>query len=130
MKGEQPMEINGVTIETIDAYIATFPPDVQDKMHALRDLIRRLVPEASEKISWQMPTFYLKGNLIHFAGFNRHIGLYPGPEAIEVFEDELKERKLKYSKGAVQFPLVAPVPFDLVEKIVLLNVDRNRAQKS
>ena len=123
------MEIQGKPIETIDAYIATFPSEVQDRLNTLRELIRSLVPEASEKISWQMPTFFLNGNLIHFAAFNRHIGLYPGAEGVERFEEEFLQRKLKYSKGAVQLPMVAPLPLDLVEKIVLFRAEQNRALK-
>ena len=87
-------------ITTIDEYIASFPIEIQGKLNSLRSRIKTLVPDATERISWGMPTFHLNGNLIHFACFARHIGLYPGADGIAAFEEEISERKLKYAKGS------------------------------
>lgn len=101
---------------TIDEYIVQYPNDVQARLNALRQAIREEAPEATEKISWQMPTFYLRGNLVHFAANKKHIGLYPGASGIENFKDRFGSRK--YSKGAVQFPNDEPLPLELVREIV------------
>jgi len=106
---------------TIDEYIQTFPEDIQIILQKMRETIRKAVPNAVEAISYQMPTFKLKGkNLVHFATFKNHIGFYPAPSGIESFEKELSP--YVRSKGAVQFPLNQPVPYDLVEKIVRFRV--------
>ena len=105
---------------TIDEYIKSFPGDIQARLKQLRALIRRVAPEAQEKISYQMPTFYLNGNLVHFAAYPKHIGFYPTPSGIEAFQKELS--KYKSSKGAVQFPLDAPLPLKLIERIVKFRV--------
>lgn len=112
-----------MAIQSIDEYISEFPEDIQSLMKKLRATIKKAVPEATEKISWQMPTFYLKGNLIHFAGHKRHIGLYPGIEAMEAFKDELITYKT--TKGGIQLPYDKPLPLSLVSKIVKFNVKRN-----
>jgi uncharacterized protein YdhG (YjbR/CyaY superfamily) len=109
---------------SIDAYIASFPEDVQEKLTSIRTLIRSIVPEASEKISYQMPTFYLNGNLIHFAAFSKHIGLYPAASGVAAFEPELDQ--YQHSKGAIQFPLSEPLPMELIERIVRYRVEENR----
>ena len=106
------------TITTIDEYIAQYPEATRERLQAVRAAIRAAAPAASEKISWQMPTFYLNGNLIHFAINKRHIGIYPGPEAIAAFAAEFEKLGLHYSKGAVQFPLDQPTPFELLARIV------------
>ena len=108
---------------TIDEYIAGFPPDVQPLLEKVRAAIRKAAPHATEAISYQMPTFKLQGNLIHFAGYNHHIGLYPGSRPIEVFRDELS--KYKTSKGTVQLPLDKPIPDGLIGKITKFCVKRN-----
>ena len=100
----------------IDLYISTFPEEVQEKLNEIRKLIKSLVPDATEKMSYQMPTFYLDGNLVHFAGYKNHIGFYPTPSGITAFEDELK--KYKYAKGSARFPLDEPLPIELITKIV------------
>lgn len=110
-------------IETIDEYIQQFPEDVQGILQTLREVIKKTAPEATEKISWEMPTFVLHGNLIHFACFKHHIGLYPGADAIVAFKDRISE--YKNSKGTVQFPLSKPLPIDLIKEIVLFNVKAN-----
>lgn len=112
-----------MTSQNIDEYIAGFPEDIQILMEKLRTAIKKAAPEATEKISWQMPTFQLKGNLIHFAGHKKHIGLYPGVEAMEAFKEELVSYKT--TKGGVQLPYDKPLPLDLVAKIVRFNIKRN-----
>jgi len=110
---------------TIDEYIASFPPEAQQKMHELRALIRKEAPEAGEKISWRMPTFTLNGNLIHFAAFKKHIGFYPGASGIEAFTSEFTG--FHYSKGAVQLPMDKPLPIDLITRIVQYRVAENKS---
>lgn len=105
---------------TIDEYIAQFPEDVQEILSQIRAVVREAAPQATEKISYQMPTFYLNGNLVHFAAHPRHIGFYPTPAGIEAFKDELSG--YKSSKGAVQFPLDRPIPYDLISRIVKFRV--------
>ena len=112
--------------KNIDEYIADFPDDVQASMEKVRAVIRKAAPRAEEAIKYQIPTFVLNGNLIHFAGYKNHIGLYPGSRAIEEFEDELSGYKL--SKGTVQFPLDKPVPLGLISKITKFCVQRNLAK--
>ena len=122
------MNQSQLPFSTIDEYIAQFPPEVQEKLQALRRCVREAAPEAVEKISWAMPTFYLRGNLVHFACFKRHIGLYPGVSAIEAFLPELGGYKT--SKGAIQFPLEKPLPLELVGRIVRFRVAENTASAS
>ncbi len=112
---------------SIDEYIKTFPRDIQDILEELRQTIRDAAPEAKEAISYQIPTFKLNGNLVHFAAFKNHIGFYPTSSGIEAFKKELSTYKC--SKGTVQFPLDKPVPLDLVKRIVLFRVKENQAKK-
>ena len=110
------MEKVNKAYSNFDEYIALFPDDTKVKLVQMRELIRSLVPEASEKISYQMPTFYLNGNLVHFAGYKHHIGFYPGASGIAAFENELAG--YKHAKGSVQFPLDRELPTELITKIV------------
>jgi uncharacterized protein YdhG (YjbR/CyaY superfamily) len=104
--------------KTIDEYIVQFPPQTQEKLQQIRALVHQLAPKVTETISYGIPTFKLNGkNLVHMAGYDRHIGFYPGSEAIEVFAEQLK--KYKTSKGTVQFPLDEPLPVDLLRQLVL-----------
>ena len=109
--------------KNIDEYIARFPADVQEKLTKLRAMIRGAAPDAEEKISYQMPTFTLAGNLVHFAAYKNHIGFYPTPSGIEKFKSELSV--YKGAKGSVQFPLDQPIPYDLVREIVIFRVQEN-----
>jgi uncharacterized protein YdhG (YjbR/CyaY superfamily) len=111
------------TPKTIDEYITRFPPGVQDILQRIRLTIREAAPDAQETISYQMPTFTLKGNLVHFAAFKSHIGFYPVPTGIEAFKGELAV--YKQGKGSVQFPLDQPMPYDLIRQIVLFRVQEN-----
>ena len=116
-----------VEYTTIDEYIATFSPEIQSILRNIREIVRELAPEATEKISYQMPTFYLNGNLVHFAAFKKHIGFYPTPSGIEAFQEELS--KYKGAKGSVQFPLNQPIPYDLIRKMVIYRLEENRTKK-
>ena len=108
---------------TIDEYIEQFPKETQEIMRELRIIIKETIPEAKEKISWQMPTFTLHGNLIHFAANKNHLGVYPGPNAIEAFAEELSEYKT--SKGAVQFPYGKAIPYELIVKLLKFSAAEN-----
>jgi uncharacterized protein YdhG (YjbR/CyaY superfamily) len=101
------MDTKKAGFTSIDEYIATFPEDVQKILEALRATIKAAAPEAEEKISYQMPTFALKGNLVHFAAYKNHIGFYPAPRGIEAFKDELAN--YEGAKGTVRFPLDKPL---------------------
>ena len=103
-------------IESIDDYIKSYPPDVQKILQEIRKTIKKMAPVAEEAISYQIPTFKLNGNLVHFAAFKKHIGFYPGSKAINVFKKEIAS--YKSSKGTVQFPLEKPLPLSLIKKIV------------
>lgn len=119
------MEGNKARFSAIDAYIATFPKDIQEILEALRATIRAAAPDAEEKISYQIPTFTLKGNLVHFAAFKHHIGFYPTSHVIEVFQDELAP--YAGAKGTVRFPIDQPLPMDLISRIVRFRVAENLA---
>ena len=112
--------------KNIDEYIAEFPDDAQAAMQKVRATIRKAAPKAEEAIKYQIPTFVLNGNLIHFGGYKNHIGLYPGSRAVEEFKDELTGYKL--SKGTVQLPLDKPMPVGLISKITKFCVQRNLAK--
>ncbi len=112
--------------KTIDEYISAFPPEVQDKLEKIRAVIRANAPAAQEKISYQMPTFYLNGNLVHFAAFKNHIGFYPAPTGIEEFAPELS--KYKGAKGSVKFPLSEDPPYDLIARMVRFRVKENMSK--
>lgn len=108
---------------TVEAYIAQFPAEVQEILQSLRKSILDAAPGSVEKISYKIPTFYLNGNLVHFAAYPTHIGFYPGPSGIAAFEEELSA--YKYAKGSVQFPIKEPLPFALIQKIVRFRVKEN-----
>jgi uncharacterized protein YdhG (YjbR/CyaY superfamily) len=110
--------------ETMDGYIASFPKDVQDLLERMRLAIREAAPEAEETISYQMPTFKLNGNLVHFAAFKHHIGLYPTPSGTEAFKKELAP--YESGKGSIKFPMDKPIPLDLVKRIVEFRVKENQ----
>ena len=109
---------------TIDAYIKTFPQNVQEILEKVRQIIRKEAPEAVEAISYGMPTFKLNGkNLVHFAGWKEHIGFYPTPSGIEKFKKELSH--YQGAKGSIQFPLNQPIPYDLITQIVKYRIEEN-----
>jgi uncharacterized protein YdhG (YjbR/CyaY superfamily) len=104
----------------IDEYISMYPKEIQEKLELVRKVIHDNAPTATEDIKYQMPTFVLKKNLIHFAAFKNHIGLYPTPDPIVEFADELKNYKT--TKGAIQFPMDKPLPVNLIKRIVQYRV--------
>ena len=114
---------NSTDPKDIDAYIAGFPEDIQQILQKVRTTIREAAPQAQETIKYQIPTFTLHGNLVHFAGYKKHIGFYPTPSGIEKFQQELSA--YKSAKGSVQFPLDRPIPYDLIRKIVEFRVKEN-----
>ena len=117
------MKTDQTAPKTIDEYIAGFPEDIQAILEKIRITIREAAPGAEETIKYQMPTFMLKGNLVHFAAFKKHIGFYPVPTGIERFKQELSA--YEGGKGSVQFPLDKPMPYDLISKIVKFRVQEN-----
>ena len=109
--------------KTIDEYIAGFPADTQAILEKVRTTIRDAAPGAAETIDYAIPTFTLKGNLVHFAAFKKHIGFYPAPTGIEEFKDELSV--YGWARGTVKFPLDKPIPYDLIRRIVKFRVREN-----
>ena len=122
------METTKSKFASIDEYIATFPKETQKLLNDLRTAIKTSAPNAEEKFSYGIPTFFLNGNLVHFAAFKTHIGFYPAPSGIEAFKKELS--MYKQAKGSVQFPLDAPLPLKLVGKIVKFRVAENLKKTS
>jgi len=108
---------------TIDEYIKTFPKETQKILREVRATIKAAAPEAEEKISYQMPTFFLNGNLIHFAAFKNHIGIYPTPSGTEAFKDEIS--KYQGAKGSIRLPTNEPMPLKLISRIVKFRVAEN-----
>ena len=104
----------------VDHYLENFPEDIRTKLEDLRGLIRSLIPEATEIISYGMPTYRLNKNLVHFAGYKNHIGFYPAPSVILHFKEELK--RYKTSKGAIQFSYKYELPLDLITQIINFRV--------
>jgi uncharacterized protein YdhG (YjbR/CyaY superfamily) len=112
--------------ETIDEYIKTFPKEVQIILEKTRQTIRKAAPEAEEAISYHIPTFKLNGsNLVHFAAFRKHIGLYP--PAPKEFKKEVS--LYEGPKGNLRFPIDKPIPYDLVTRIVLFRRKENLEKK-
>ncbi len=107
----------------IDEYIAGFPPEIQEILQEIRAVIREAAPGAQEAIKYRMPTFVLEGNLIHFAAYGHHIGLYPTPSGIEQFAQELAA--YQGAKGSIRFPLERPIPFDLIRRIAAFRAEEN-----
>jgi uncharacterized protein YdhG (YjbR/CyaY superfamily) len=117
------MEHHKGGFSSIDEYIATFPEDIQALLEAVRATIKTSAPDAEERISYQMPTFVLHGNVVHFAALKNHIGLYPTSSGIEAFKDELSS--YEGTKGSVKFPFSQPLPMELISKIVQFRVTEN-----
>lgn len=107
----------------IDEYIADFPKDVQKILRKLRATIKKAAPTAQEAISYQIPAFKLNGNLIHFAAYKNHIGVYPAPRGVEAFKKDLA--RYGSGKATIKFPLDEPVPYDLIARIVAFRVKEN-----
>ncbi|HVO76173.1 MAG TPA: DUF1801 domain-containing protein [Ignavibacteriaceae bacterium] len=112
--------------QTIDEYIKAFPEDMQKILRKIRETIKETAPGAEETISYQIPTFKLNGNLVHFAGYKNHIGFYPAPSGTEAFKKEIAV--YRSGKGSIQFPLNRPIPLSLIKKIVKYRVKENLAK--
>jgi uncharacterized protein YdhG (YjbR/CyaY superfamily) len=114
---------------SIDEYIAEFPPETRRVLEELRALIKASAPGATETISYAIPTFDLNGHhLVHFAGYERHVGFYPTGRGAEAFKEELSH--YKGGKGSVQFPLGQPLPADLIRRIVLYRFEQSGGKVS
>ncbi|MGB8982526.1 MAG: DUF1801 domain-containing protein [Anaerolineales bacterium] len=113
--------------KTIDEYIGTFPEDVQSILIRFRRTIKEIAPEAQEAIKYQLPTFVLNGNLVHFGAFKNHIGFYPTPTGTAAFKKELAPYKA--AKGSIQFPLDQPMPWALIRRIMEFRVKENTERK-
>jgi uncharacterized protein YdhG (YjbR/CyaY superfamily) len=117
------------TASSIDEYISEFPARTQKVLRELRALIAASAPGATETISYAIPTFTLHAkNLVHFAGYEKHVGFYPTPSGVAAFAEELKA--FKGGKGSVQFPLGQPLPKDLIRRIVEFKVLENSSQRA
>ncbi len=110
--------------QSVDAYILQFNPDIQVKLQRLREVIKEADPEMQEKISYQMPAYYLNGYVVFFAAFKNHIGFYPTPSGINAFKEELSSYKT--AKGSVQFPDNQPIPYDLISRMVKYRLEENK----
>jgi uncharacterized protein YdhG (YjbR/CyaY superfamily) len=113
--------------QNVDGYLSALPPEARAILTQLRKYLLQLVPQAKEKMGYGIPTLTLNGNLIHFAAYKNHIGLYPGSKAIAVFEKELS--CYQTSKGTIQFPINEPLPMPLIDKIVAFCVEENLKKK-
>ncbi len=118
------MEAKPTKPTTIDEYIAAFPPEVQVILERIRATVREAAPEAQERISYQMPAFFLKGPLVYVGAFKNHISLYP-----PISDENLKREVAVYAgeKGNLRFPLDKPIPYDLISKIVQVRIRENQA---
>ena len=109
--------------QTIDEYIAMQDEAVQPRLREVRDVLRATLPEAQERMSWSMPTYWKGRNIIHFAAAKKHIGLYPGSEAVEAFADRLADYKT--SKGAIRLPNNKELPLELIAEIARWSYEKN-----
>lgn len=114
-------KIEAIMEKTIETYILECPVEVQARLHEVHSLIEAIAKDATQCISWGMPTFKMGENLVHYAHNKNHLGLYPGPEAIVFFEERLSD--YKHSKGAIQFPYAKELPHQLIQDIVHFRVE-------
>lgn len=113
-------------MKTIDEYIEQYPIELQERMENIRAIVHEEVPEIEERMSWQMPTFYYYGNLVHFAVAKKHLGFYPGESGVSEFDRELGE--YNHSKGTIQFPHNKEIPYDLIRRIVQYRKTENEEE--
>ena len=121
---KKPSPYGATKFSTIDEYHASFPKNTRDILQKFRQTIKQIVPQATETISYNIPTFKLDKNLVHYAAFKEHIGFYPSTSPMEIFKEELKAYKT--SKGAIQFPIDQPLPIALIKKIVKFRLDEEK----
>ncbi len=117
------MAMKANTPVSVDAYISTFPKSTQKLLQEIRTAIKKAAPQAEETISYQMPAFTYYGPLVYFAGYEHHVGFYPGAAGIANFTKDIA--KYKNAKGSVQFPLDKPLPIALITKIVKFRFKQN-----
>jgi len=122
------MKTASASPKNIDEHIAAFPRDVQEILKQIRTTIKKAAPDAEEAIKYQIPTFVLNGNLVHFGAFKSHIGFYPTPSGIEAFKHVLAE--YEGAKGSVQFPIDKPMPLSLIKRVVEFRVKEARAMST
>ncbi len=120
------MTTDKMTPKSIDEYIAAFPKDIQEVLEKIRMTIQKAAPDAQETIKYQMPTFILEGNLVHFAAFKKHIGFYPPVKGMLQFKEELAA--YEGPKGSLKFPLDKPIPYELISEIVKFRGLENHAR--
>ena len=116
-KNENQSHYCGKAPETIDEYILAQDEKIRSQLQSVRNVISARLPDATEKISWSMPTWWQGHNIIHFAAAKKHIGLYPGAEAVTEFAERLDQAGCKYSKGSIQIPYSNELPLDLIAEI-------------
>jgi uncharacterized protein YdhG (YjbR/CyaY superfamily) len=114
--------------KNIDEYIDGFSGEAKNKLEQIRRAVREVAPEATERISYGIPTFYLNGNLVHFGGFKDHVSFFPTSYGVAAFKDELAGYET--SKGTIKFPLDKPLPLDVIKKITQACAERNLSKKS
>ena len=119
--------MNNMDTENIDAYIASFPEDIQARLNTMRETIEAIAKDATPCISYKMPAYKLNGMLVYFAGYKNHIGFYPTGRGVEAFKDELSE--FKFAKGSIQFPHDKKLPLALIKRIVKFRVTENLNKK-
>jgi len=126
------MKAESTKFKTVDEYISTFPASAKKILQEIRKTIHEAAPQAEDVISYNMPASKFKGVLVYYAAYEKHIGFYPTASGIEVFKKQLGG--YKFSKGAIQFPIEQPMPFDLIKKIVKFRVkevqEKEKAKKS
>ena len=116
-KNENQSHYCGKAPETVEEYILAQDEGIRDQLRQVRTVLVSRLPDAKEKISWSMSTYWKDHNIIHFAAQKKHIGLYPGPEAVAFFSEKLDQAGLKYSKGSIQIPYSDELPMELIAEI-------------
>ena len=116
-KMENQSHYCGKAPKTVEEYILAQDEEIRDQLQKVRKVLLGRLPDATEKISWSMPTYWKEHNIIHFAAQKKHIGLYPGPEAVEYFSEKLAQAGLQYSKGSIQIPYSNDLPLNLIAEI-------------
>jgi uncharacterized protein YdhG (YjbR/CyaY superfamily) len=123
------MEKNRKELKTFNDYKMDYPPEIQKRLEEIRQAVKSVVPEAKERISYNMPSFWFHGNLLYYGAFKNHIGFYPASKTVfEKFKDELKIYK-QSGKGTVQFPHDKPIPLKLIQKIAKIRANENTKKR-